>query len=124
MPESSDPRIFFAAERTQLAWLRTGIAVIGVGFLVARFGLFLRMLRNADTTLATTTSTLLGVGFVLLGATGIAAAAWQFSRFMRTLPSNDRPTNYWMSLALWYSLIVAVLGLLLAGYLLWGLETH
>lgn len=36
----SDPRVFFAAERTLLAWIRTGLTVMAFGFLVARFGLF------------------------------------------------------------------------------------
>lgn len=36
----SDPRVFFASERTLLAWLRTGVALIGLGFVVSRFGLF------------------------------------------------------------------------------------
>lgn len=40
---SSDARIFFASERTLLAWLRTGIAIVGLGFLVSRFGLILRV---------------------------------------------------------------------------------
>jgi len=31
-----------ANERTYLAWIRTGIAIIALGFVVARFGLFLR----------------------------------------------------------------------------------
>lgn len=30
-----DPRVYFAAERTLLAWLRTGLGLIGVGFAVA-----------------------------------------------------------------------------------------
>ena len=34
---------FFAAERTLLAWIRTGLTVMAFGFLVARFGLFLRI---------------------------------------------------------------------------------
>jgi putative membrane protein len=38
-----DPRIFFAAERTLLAWLRTGLTVMALGFVVARVGLFLRL---------------------------------------------------------------------------------
>ena len=40
---ASDPRVFFASERTLLAWVRTGIAIVGLGFLVSRFGLFLRL---------------------------------------------------------------------------------
>ncbi len=40
--ESKDPRIYFAAERTFLAWIRTGLALMGFGFVVARFGVFLR----------------------------------------------------------------------------------
>src|ERR1017187_4439708 len=39
---STDPRIYMAAERTFLAWIRTGIAFMGFGFVVARFCLFLR----------------------------------------------------------------------------------
>jgi hypothetical protein len=35
-----------ANERTFLAWLRTSIALIGFGFAIARFGLFLRQLTN------------------------------------------------------------------------------
>ena len=33
---------YLAAERTFLAWLRTALALMGFGFVVARFGLFLR----------------------------------------------------------------------------------
>jgi putative membrane protein len=32
---------YLAAERTFLAWIRTGLALMGFGFVVARFGLFL-----------------------------------------------------------------------------------
>ncbi|HEU4707865.1 MAG TPA: DUF202 domain-containing protein, partial [Methylophilaceae bacterium] len=40
----SDPRVFFATERTLLAWIRTGLTVVALGFVVARFGLFLTLL--------------------------------------------------------------------------------
>jgi putative membrane protein len=36
---------YLAAERTLLAWIRTGLALMGFGFVVARFGLFLRQLQ-------------------------------------------------------------------------------
>jgi len=39
--EPEDPRVRLAGERTLLAWIRTGLALMGFGFVVARFGLFL-----------------------------------------------------------------------------------
>jgi len=40
-----DPRVYVAAERTFLAnTLSTGLALMGFGFVVTRFGLFLREL--------------------------------------------------------------------------------
>ena len=39
---SASPSDYLAAERTFLAWIRTGLALMGFGFVVARFGLFLR----------------------------------------------------------------------------------
>jgi putative membrane protein len=44
--ETEDPRTYFAAERTFLAWIRTGLGLMGIGFAVSRFGLFLRELRG------------------------------------------------------------------------------
>jgi putative membrane protein len=40
----TDPRIYLAAERTLLAWIRTGLAMMGLGFVVARFGLLMKEL--------------------------------------------------------------------------------
>ena len=33
--QTEDPRVRFAAERTLLAWMRTGLALMGFGFVVA-----------------------------------------------------------------------------------------
>jgi hypothetical protein len=49
-----DPRVRFAAERTLLAWIRTGLAMMGFGFVVARFGWFLRELALQQEGIRTT----------------------------------------------------------------------
>jgi len=77
MPDN-DPRVFFAAERTALAWVRTAIGLIGLGFVVARFGLFLQLVRPELATAPTpSVSSWVGVGLALLGsvAAGVAAVA-------------------------------------------------
>jgi putative membrane protein len=47
MRQRGDLRDYLAAERTLLPWIRTGLALMGFGFVVARFGLFLQELQVA-----------------------------------------------------------------------------
>jgi putative membrane protein len=72
-----DPRVILAAERTLLAWIRTGLALMGFGFVVARFGVFLREIAAAATH-ATSVSPSSGtpvIGVVIVGA-GVLVNAW------------------------------------------------
>lgn len=39
---------YLAVERTILAWIRTGLALMGFGFVVARFGIFLEQFQGAE----------------------------------------------------------------------------
>jgi putative membrane protein len=110
-----DPRVYFSAERTLLAWLRTGLAVIGLGFVVARFGLFLRIATGEPVTKASHSgSTFIGVTLVALGAISIAVAAWKHISFSRTLGDEERPPKFWISSAVLFSLLLAGLGAVLA----------
>ena len=117
MGDQSDPRIYFAAERTLLAWLRTGIAVIGLGFLVARFGVFLMIVRGQMVEGNQRTASFIGIAFVLLGAIMTAASTWQHLKFTRTLKLKDRPEQYSVTLSLSVAALVALSALVLAVYL-------
>jgi putative membrane protein len=125
MPISeSDPRVFFAAERTLLAWLRTGLTIMALGFVVSRFGLFVQLLatqsQGASATARTSLSAGLGVAFVIVGALAIVVAAIQHQRFLATLPQADLPPSYSRAFALVLSLLVGALGMVLAGYLIFA----
>ncbi len=74
-----DPKDILAAERTLLAWIRTGIALMGLGFVVARFGFFLRELALVG---ETDVPQLVGggpVGLTLVVA-GIVVNLWATAR--------------------------------------------
>jgi putative membrane protein len=108
-----DPRVYFAAERTFLAWIRTGLAFMGLGFVLARYRAFL---PAADSNGAF--SQALGVGLVLLGIFTIIAPTIQFRRFLKTLSAADRPAEYSTYPSTVTAACLAVLGLGLVVYLL------
>jgi inner membrane protein YidH len=118
MDEPNDPRVFFAAERTLLAWVRTGIAMIGLGFVVARFGLFLQILREQRNPTSHPGSTYIGVGLVLLGSAAVAMAAWQHVVFCRSLGPHERPRESLPNWSVWFSAMLSLVGVVLAGYIL------
>jgi len=79
---STDFRDHAANERTMLAWLRTGIALMAFGFAIARFALFLRQITMARAPDAPLThglgSTWFGVALVVLGLGTNAAATIRY----------------------------------------------
>lgn len=104
-----------ANERTFLAWLRTSIALIGFGFAIARFGLFLRQLQASMTGQSSgdhsfLSSQTLGVGLVVVGVSLIALAALRYNQVFWQIERADfRPNRLfvWMT-----ACFVMILGLL------------
>jgi len=105
-----DPRVYFAAERTLLAWVRTGVAVIGLGFVVARL---------QPNTSGTSFLGWLGGTLSLVGAGLTALATLEFKLFLRRLVPEQRPQpGIGVSLAMLLGLIMSGAGVLLAFYLM------
>lgn len=111
-----DSRLLQANERTLLAWLRTGMALVAFGFVVARMGLWLRWIRPEQHD-HTTAATWLGAAFVTLGVAANALAVRRFASVRtalvhgRAMPINDR-------MPLIFGALVTALGALVGAYLL------
>jgi uncharacterized protein (DUF302 family)/uncharacterized membrane protein YidH (DUF202 family) len=117
---SATPRVYLAAERTFLAWIPTGLALMAFGFVVARFGLFLRELEASRGALPVAPSPLslpLGVGLVLLGVLLNIFASWHHVRCIRELNAGSLRLGQPSRLAIVLALILALAGLALAFYL-------
>ena len=117
--QPDDPRIYFAAERTLLAWIRTGVGVMAFGFVVARFGLLLRIVRSeSGAEVGTGVSPYLGAVLVLVAALATAAGTLEYRRYAGQLRPVDLPRGKVPFLPVVFAWILVSLGLLLTVVLL------
>lgn len=115
-----------ANERTFLSWLRTSIALIGLGFIVARFGLFLRefglVVKNTSNNNPAAVSlfghyqsSLIGISIIILG---IALILLALRNYLTTRSYIEKgfyiPSNFNIVAA---SLSLVFLGILIIVYL-------
>ena len=121
MSDLNDPRVFFAAERTLLAWNRTSLTLMAFGFVIERFGLFLRLLMpQRGDPFQQGISYWIGIAFILLGAFSSASAIVQYRKVLKTLKPIEIPQGYAVTMGVLVNFIVTVLGLALTVYLFNG----
>ena len=116
-----DPRVYFAEERTHLAWLRTGLGLMGIGFAVARFGLFLREIQATQSQTpvhSTGLSLRSGVGLVGLGVVVNVYAVARHIRVVRQLSAGTWTPGRVSTGGVVLAVTLACIGLAMAIYLL------
>jgi putative membrane protein len=120
MSYTADPRVLFAAERTLLAWQRNAIALMGFGFVVERFGLFLQMVTHEPLGGAQRGFSLgLGVFLLVLGAAVALISARQFRQVAKNLDPSVVPPGYWTHVGVALNTVIAVIALALALHFVW-----
>jgi putative membrane protein len=117
-----DPRVRLAAERTHLAWMRTALALMGFGFVVARFGLFLREIAVVGHEVphehATGWSLWIGTALIAVGVVISLVASYEYYGFVQSSKRGRLHMPRTAVLAVGVAGILAILGVVMALYLI------
>jgi putative membrane protein len=110
-----------ANERTFLAWVRTAMAVVAVGFVIEKFNLFLRGYRSAGASgpphpVTTSPGHIEGLALIFGGVALIALATVRFIRLTRRL---DDPAQHEAASIRTELILSALLVALIGGYSLY-----
>ncbi|MDD3789229.1 MAG: DUF202 domain-containing protein [Petrimonas sp.] len=114
-PKVSD---HLANQRTFLAWIRTSIALMGFGFVIVKFAVFLReMTQMVGQTVKNNTreSVIVGIFMVILGALAAILGYVQFYKVHQQIENESYKSSQSLNLTL--TLLVVVLSSLLIFYL-------
>src|ERR687894_13604 len=88
---------YLANQRTFLSWVRTSVALIGLGFAIERFSIFLQQFRliagsdaigNTSSATAHEYSALVGIGMIIVGTSLIVYALKNYLDTNKTIASG------------------------------------
>ena len=115
--EPRDPRTYMSAERTFLSWIRTAVALMAFGFVVARFGVFLREIQLTTHQQAgskTTVSIYIGLGLVAAGVVTAVASAFKHKRYVQAIDDNNFRESFGSTFAFALVMLLGLVGIAMA----------
>ena len=114
---------YLAAERTVLAWIRTGIALMGLGFVLARFGLFLQEFNHLQPDVQVKSyglSLWIGVALILVGVSVCLLSMFRHLRMLKQLEAGESLYLHRPRMVIGVAVALVILGLVMAGYLIFA----
>jgi putative membrane protein len=108
---------YLAVERTFLAWIRTALALMGFGFVVARFGLFLRELQIAEPSEPARGygfSLWFGTALIALGTIVSLSSSWRYVSLVQDLSQGGTGLRHPSRPAIGVALLLALAGVAMA----------
>ena len=118
---AADLRDYLAEERTFLAWIRTGIALMGFGFVVARFGIFgdqLHTPRQFSAAQPHEFSLWFGAALIATGALVNLSSARRFMRLAGEVDRNQFADRSLSRQGVFMASFLALVGIAMTIYLI------
>lgn len=112
MSNLDDPRVYFAAERTLLAWQRSGLVLLAFGFMIERVDILSKALGQTPQW-PSMAGFWVGLLFMGLGVFTILLAVRQFIALLPSLKPAEIPKAYRVGLSIMLNLTVSLAGLIL-----------
>jgi putative membrane protein len=112
-------RDHLANERTFLAWVRTGAAIVVFGFAIGRFSIAMRQLTELSGHAVATAglSVWMGAGSIVAGLVLVVAGLFRYRKTRVQLDQGTfEPAGFVLDMV---AILTVVFGLVLAGYLIY-----
>jgi putative membrane protein len=117
----ADLRDYLAEERTLLAWIRTGIALMGFGLVVAQFELFAderQMAQHGSSAYPHGPSLWFGTALVAIGVAVHLFSAWRYTRLVGELSCGQFVHRSVSKQGVLVAVLLAILGTAMTIYLI------
>ena len=102
VPVASHASEFLASERTFLAWIRTSVSMVGLGFAIIKFDAWTRQMLQGGGSSPSGTNVAGSVGalMVILGGAMSAIGAWHYRRTNRQIVEGRVRASNWLVLTI------------------------